>query len=562
MSTSREGPEKRHSWPAWLLLAGGAQTVVYVVCFTLFEFCKFGTTGAQRPILAVLITLTISFVLYLLTLWMAVKKDAQQIALLIILFAVVFRLIMIFSQPFQEIDYNRYLWDGNSWQQGVNATKFSPSEVVQAKAQLEAGEFLIEQLTPDLAKLVRQCQTDAALSTILHRIHYGQYTTPYPPVSQFVFWVSEWTTQTFSDGSLNRHIQILKCWLVAFDMATIFVLLWLVRFIGIPDAWLLAYAWCPLVIKEFANSSHLDSIAVFFATAAIAVTVYLLFGKATTSRLFLGSATIGVLLGLSISAKLFALVLVPLIGWSLFRKLHFVWATTMSFCCLAVVIGCIIGMYPSDHLGSMIGGDGEANQRDGLVAFLNNWRMNDFAFMIVQENIEPPSQQPGTVKPWFVFIPDSPRARISSFLSQQLGDDSFAFTRKLFGLVFFAIAVWIAIRPTSRVDPQRFLNAAFLTVALFWFSLPTGNPWYWIWAMPLVCFSRNRGWFLVSGMVLIYYVRFWFAYHNPTWEFMGQKYVGENIFHFLIVWLEYLPMFAAIAIGRLALIRVQQNERD
>ena len=30
-----------------------------------------------------------------------------------------------------------------------------------------------------------------------------------------------------------------------------------------------AYAWCPLVMKEFANSGHVDALAVFLTVAAL-----------------------------------------------------------------------------------------------------------------------------------------------------------------------------------------------------------------------------------------------------------------------------------------------------
>jgi len=40
----------------------------------------------------------------------------------------------------------------------------------------------------------------------------------------------------------------------------------LLRDIGMSPDWADALGWCPLALKEFANTDHLDAIAVFFTT--------------------------------------------------------------------------------------------------------------------------------------------------------------------------------------------------------------------------------------------------------------------------------------------------------
>ena len=56
------------------------------------------------------------------------------------------------------------------------------------------------------------------------------------------------------------------------------------------------------------------------------------------------------------------------------------------------------------------------------------------------------------------------------------------------------------------------METLFLVLAVFFFLQPTENPWYWLWALPFVCFARNRAWLLVSCWLFVYYVRFWLKY--------------------------------------------------
>ena len=74
---------------------------------------------------------------------------------------------------------------------------------------------------------------------------------------------------TPAQASIDQRILILKIWLLGFDLATGGLVLLLLRQTGRPLGMFVLYAWCPLVLKEFANSGHLDVIAVFLTTLAM-----------------------------------------------------------------------------------------------------------------------------------------------------------------------------------------------------------------------------------------------------------------------------------------------------
>jgi hypothetical protein len=118
---------------------------------------------------------------------------------------------------------------------------------------------------------------------------------------------------------------------------------------------------------------------------------------------------------------------------------------------------------------------------------------------------------------------------------------------------FCAIAGTLLFRAVPAGFPCIFLEAAFLTLAWFWLLSPTQNPWYWIWALPLLPFARGRAWFAVSGLVFIYYLRFWLLYHWPAQGILGTRYNGPLFFDFVMTWIEFGPWLlwlGATALGR------------
>jgi hypothetical protein len=66
---------------------------------------------------------------------------------------------------------------------------------------------------------------------------------------------------------------MMKLVIVLFDVGVVGLVWMLLRLLGQNEGWFVAYAWSPLVIKEFANSGHLDSIAVFLTVASIVCVV-------------------------------------------------------------------------------------------------------------------------------------------------------------------------------------------------------------------------------------------------------------------------------------------------
>jgi len=176
----------------------------------------------------------------------------------------------------------------------------------------------------------------------------------------------------------------------------------------------------------------------------------------------------------------------------------------------------------------------------GLKEFLKRWEINDLIFMVVLENLRSQTDLDPQQKPWFVLAPED--------WSIVGADSSFLIARVLTGGVFFLIACWLAWRAAGESNPQAWCRAGMLTLAWFWFTCPTQNPWYWCWVVPLLPFARYRTWHVVGACSLMYYLRFWLTAHYPEPPLLGTPYNGEYFFYFVVPWIEFAPCLLALGL--------------
>ena len=198
-----------------------------------------------------------------------------------------------------------------------------------------------------------------------------------------------------------------------------------------------------------------------------------------------------------------------------------------------------------------------ASDATGLAAFAGRWQMNDFLFLLVYENLKPAAKsdlrsQTSTdstrrfrPSPWFVVTTSEWRRAfvdtVAGYTSVRPKQIPFLVARFVTASVFLLLAIRFAIQAADSDNPVAWIRAAFLTIAWFWLLLPTQNPWYWTWALAFVPFARSRVWLAMSGLTLIYYARFWFAYHGGSTHILGTPYMGVEFFDFVVTWIEFFP---------------------
>ncbi len=603
------------SQPAFsaIVACGALSWGLYLVLMQMSARFAWGTATTERPLLVTLGILGLLFGLYAAASSVVLRNvTARHNLAAVIVFSVAFRLLMLFSEPIQEIDAYRYLWDGKVVTAGVNPFRYSPQQVRNAKTDAE--------ITADLRRLVSVRDRSPANAEILSRIHYGELTTVYPPTSQAVFaGVAALTPHSWNIAS---QLLMMKAAMVLFDLATLAVVIGLLRFVNRPMEWSILYGWCPLIVKEFANSGHLDAIAVFLVAVSVLCALKAFFptrvrpasaGWLWWCSLFFVAA---------VGAKIYPIVLCLLLffgAWQVFGFLRAISVATITFglCVLMIVpmlrrdeSGLALVTQPDSGVAPVAviepprppSGDtavsndasmvtNEVVTETGLAAFTIHWQMNDFLFLLLYENLRPdplnagfpaftnvetiavdsefPPRPPNDDSPidnsnedrfensrpavWFVVTSSEWRRRTAERVGSWLGMESdrvaFVSTRLVTSLVFVALALRLVVWYRRQWDPESWLEAVFLTLAWFWMLQPTQNPWYWTWAMPFVPFVRSRVWVAVSGLVLIYYLRFWLVYHFPNNTVAGTPYFGRDFYDFCVVWLEYLPFLCCLALS-------------
>jgi len=381
-------------------------------------------------------------------------------------------------------------------------------------------------------------------------------------ISQGVFALAAKITP--DDASSYQRVTTMKALLACFDLATLLLVFGLLRNCGKHIGWGLCYGWCPLLLKEIANGGHLDSIAIFFSTAAVwALVSRKRYRTEELTEYSRGRPLIaGLFLGLAIGAKIYPVVLAPLFAAYWLRRGNIL---------KLMLGGMICGTVALSSLGPQIAPLSRHQKQDiqengGIESFLSRWEMNDLLFMCVRENLLPQDDTRVEKKPWFVVLPsdwsqailDGYAATKEKLLSAEvpLQEDgkpnnsriSFELTRVITGLITLLIACTLAYH---AAHPDRsaedVVRAAFLTLAWFWLLFPAQNPWYWCWTLPFLPFIRYRAWHAMAALTLLYYLRFWLTAHYPNPPVVGTAYDGEYFFYFVIPWIEFGIVLCVLA---------------
>ncbi|HEU4509572.1 MAG TPA: glycosyltransferase family 87 protein [Pyrinomonadaceae bacterium] len=203
--------------------------------------------------------------IYLAAAWLVIRAHPSRSTLLIVIaFAVLFRLSIVFSPPYLSDDIYRYIWDGRVQAAGVNPYRYVPA-------------------APELAHL-----RDAQIYPQINRRDHAP--TIYPPLAEFLFFL---TTR------ISESVTWMKLTMLGFEVVAVWAMVQLLASLGLARERVLIYAWHPLIVWEFAGSGHVDAIVIAFI--ALALLAWQRKADVATGAALAGAALI----------KLFPLVLLP-----------------------------------------------------------------------------------------------------------------------------------------------------------------------------------------------------------------------------------------------------------
>jgi alpha-1,6-mannosyltransferase len=378
-------------------------------------FASTNRTLEQRP--RELLLFFAAFALFLictLAVWRANPLASRRWTLLILATGLLFRLTVAPLRPATTTDVYRYLWEARVTRAGYNPYTYPPN-------------------APELTPL---------RNWMWNPLPFKSVPAAYPPVAQYVFLLSSYLPLP--------SVRALKLLLALFDVLTLLLLADLLRRLGRPPAWVIAYAWHPLIVCELVARGHLDTIGLFFLVLTFRLRLL---------RPLAGPILSGAALALSILSKGYALVVTPFLLPAPGRRLPFL---------LGLAAAAFLAYLPFLSAGPDL--------FRGLSLYARQWVGNSSVFALTNLALSPLTDRHDTL------------ARL---------------------LCTTALAAWIIwlylTRRAPADDTQTAARFSFRSLAGLILLTPAVYPWYLGWTIPFLCLERSLPWLLLTGTIFGFY---------------------------------------------------------
>lgn len=455
---------------AWILIALSLCGLAMGLAAASPEF-DYAVPLSDKPSLLLAGGLMVAGLLYALLIPLAEQTErcglgqGRSVLAVIVVGGLAMRLTAFGSIPALEDDWYRYLWDGAVTAHGYNPFAVSPDD---AQGNDHAGGL----------------QTVAEQSgVIIERINHSDLKTIYPPLAQAVFALAHLI------APWNLEAWRLVCLLA--ECLTLTLLLLLLARSGRTQVWAALYWWNPIVIKELANTAHMEAVLMPAVVAAVLLAI--------TGRRILATG----LLGIAAAVKLWPLILAPIV-------LRPLWGDSRR---LVAALGLLAILLCAAALPPLLGG---LDETSGFRAYATYWQTNSAAFPVIHDVVSwilaPCGLSPETVA-------RSARGVVAAVL---------------LSIVF--VLAWPPVRST-RDETWR------LTVAVTALLLlsPAQFPWYLVWVLPFACLHPWRGFVAATIFMPLYYVSFHYLAADRYEDFTT-----------CVVWLIWVPVWIAFAWDALA----------
>jgi hypothetical protein len=259
--------------------------------------------------------LLISCFTLLFAFYLMLSKSVLSFKTLLV-FGIIYRLLFVFSTPALSDDFYRFFWDGMLIVNRINPFQYLPKEIIENPA-------------------INIPEINAGLYALLNS---PEYYTVYPPICQFIFWISAW----ISGGNIHFAVLTMKIIFMMAELGSIYLIWNLLKIHKGKKELTLLYILNPLVIVELVGNIHFEAIMIF----AVLLAVY-----AIAKRKWIGGA-FG--FALAIIAKLTPLLLLPFLLKRLkLKKSISFYIVTLSVASLAFLP--FMGSELVHGLGSSIG---------------------------------------------------------------------------------------------------------------------------------------------------------------------------------------------------------------
>ncbi len=465
---------------------------------------NWGKGYAERPIPTYLLIYFNLFLLYALAIrniWR--RPNRSGIFPVILIGGLLFRAVLIPAQQIQEDDVYRYLWDGKVFAHGINPFKYAPEEVSEFKKLRiqEPDNFHIRYSEEDEKELLilYDLKWENETSLVFHdRINHPDVPTIYPPLAQYVF--------RFANFLKPDSIVALRLVFLFFDLLTLFFIVKILDDLNKSRNWALVYFWSPLILKETFNSTHLDIIGISVLTGSL---YFFLRYRFTLASLFLALGVVG---------KLYPIILAPIylkenITYLINqREVNNIWKN-VSFNFLVFGATVAFFYFPFIQIGK--------GAFEGLKVFTTYWQNNDSIFALI------------------LYFYESVLGLNAEFNYQEANvyisyDLASLLSKATVALILAGAVLFFLLQKEKNLEGDKRLWPLFVIMGLVFLLSPVQNPWYLNWIVPFLCIFPFRSWILLTGLIGLYYMGFYFDYQD------------KGHLEMYLPWFEFTPFYALL----------------
>jgi len=512
-----------------LIILGCLSCILYLCITDISTRFNWGEGYEQRPIPAYLILYFSLFLLYALAVRLVWRRNPADRATLwiILLGGLLFRAAILPSQPIQEDDVYRYLWDGKVFAHGINPYEYSPKEIddlteLKIRNPQELHNRYDERQIRELTLLNRLKWRSQTALVFKERINHPDVPTVYPPLTQHVF---RMVYQVRPDSIVAMRLAF-----AVFDLAALAAIILILGALGKNSNLCLIYFWSPLLIKETYNSTHLDIIGISTLCAAI---YFLIRSRHSLATAFLALGVLG---------KFYPAILFPF-----FLKAMFYDRKNAALPAAAGPAGSRItqparrfpanvspGTYTALHIVLFLGVilvfylpffHAPRKTFQGLETFATYWQSNDSIFSLLVYFY-------GTLL-GLQSVADSYFQNRVILWSYDLPT---LLSKVTVALILAGVMLNFLLRRTDETSALASVRQMFILMTLVFVLSPAQYPWYFNWVLPFLCLFPSRALILLTALLGLYYMDFYFSYqdlpqYNP-W----------------IPWVEYTPAYLLLAL--------------
>lgn len=228
------------------------------------------------------------FAVFILFLYIVYKSD--DVASPFWFYAsIAIRGMLLFSIPNLSDDFYRFIWDGR-----LLASGYHPFAEVPAYYIIH--NLAIPGINEDL----------------FQKLNSPDYFTIYPPLAQFIFWLSV----KLAPHSINGSVFVMKLVIFLSEIGTLVVIKKLLVHFRLPVSRVLLYALNPLVILELSGNIHLEAVLIFFLLLSLLLLI--------REKLILSGIAIAMAICVKLIPLIFLPALLPRLGW---KKAFILYAT-------------------------------------------------------------------------------------------------------------------------------------------------------------------------------------------------------------------------------------------